>query len=87
MCTILIVAAIVSVTCPAPLASSAEAARILAPHAYVAPATWPHGHVVVIPSSPTAGPFGEFPPPPPARPSCCDVYVHYHPRPFHGGRR
>ena len=85
MCLISIVGALVSVTCPTPVSTTADAVRILAPHAYVAPAPQARGpRVLVIHSSTTDGPFGPFPTSPPTRPSCCDVYVHYHPR---GGRR
>jgi hypothetical protein len=45
---------------PTPRLSPAEAAAILAPHQFVAlpPAEGPY--VVIIGSSPTTGPFGEF---------------------------
>jgi hypothetical protein len=52
---------------PTPRLSPAEAAAILTPHQFVAlpPAEGPY--VVIIGSSPTTGPFGEFAPFPPAR--------------------
>ncbi len=40
MCTIIIVAALVSVTCSAPRLTPADAVAVIAPYAYVAPVDW-----------------------------------------------
>ena len=80
MIAVLLVAQIVS---SSPPLAPAEAAQVLA--RLDSPANRTHvvacgdcdgPRVVVIPSSPTSGPFGAFPTFPPSRPlSCCSLYV------------
>ena len=55
------------VLAPTPRPSPADAAAILAPHQFVAPPPAEGPYVVIIGSSPNAGPFGEFAPFPPTR--------------------
>jgi hypothetical protein len=60
--TCTIIAALVSCVAATPAPSPAEAAAILAPYQFVYVAPLPPGpRVIGIYSSPTAGPFGEFP--------------------------
>lgn len=67
MCAVLIVAAVVTVTCPQPLtASRAAAAAIVAPHQFVAPRPADGPLVVVVGSPAATGPWG-WPAPLPER--------------------
>jgi hypothetical protein len=55
-CIISIIGVLVSVTCPAPVATPTEAARILAPRAFVAPAPVERRGPVVIVERPAPRP-------------------------------
>lgn len=58
----IIIGLIVSCTGDTPRVSPAEAAAILKPNEYHAPMNWRGPYAWVVPSSSTAGPFGEFKP-------------------------
>lgn len=66
MTTCILVLNVITCTIVGPKLTPAEAAKILAPNQFVYAPTRPPGPTsLVIASSPTAGPFGEFKPFPP----------------------
>jgi hypothetical protein len=82
MTTCTIIAGVISCTITGQTPAPAESAKILAPYQYVAPLPLPPGpRVIIVDSSPTSGPFGEFKPLPATAPLNNNPYG-YVPSPY-----